>query len=335
MRSKFDLRHNLAKLKPETADDLVVLQNVITPGSFAKSKTLRSVEVRRGDEKIKAGKRSVILKISVEKAEFHETTGKLRLMGKIIEAPEGIEKAYHTIEIGPFSFLEVEKEWKKWEIDKIKGAETKAERVLVCVLDETEADLWEIKERKRHLVHLTCSLGKASGVSTKPKFYSDIFNMLKEKQTNHIVIAGPAFAKEELNKYIKEKDRELSKKIILDSLMQTGETGLQELLRKGVLERVLKISRISEETKIVELLLEEIAKDGKAVYGIEETKKALEVGAIETLIISDKKIREFEDLVEIAEKMKSKVMIISSDHEAGEKLFRLGGIAGLLRYKIS
>ena len=41
-----------------------------------------------------------------------------------------------------------------------------------------------------------------------------------------------------------------------------------------------------------------------------------------------------EELLEEADKIGTKVMIISSEHQNGEKLFRMGGIAGLLRYKI-
>ncbi len=96
----------------------------------------------------------------------------------------------------------------------------------------------------------------------------------------------------------------------------------------------MKHSRISEETEAVEKLLSEIAKDGLAVYGLKETQKALEAGAIETMLVSDKKVRDVEDLIERAEKQKAKILIVSSEHQSGEKLLGLGGVAGLLRYKV-
>ena len=74
-------------------------------------------------------------------------------------------------------------------------------------------------------------------------------------------------------------------------------------------------------------------KEGKAIYGKDETQQAILAGGVELLLISDMKVRELEDIMEQAEKMKSKVMIISSKHASGQKLLGLGGIAGLLRYQ--
>lgn len=334
MKSVFDLKHNIGKVNPENLDDLWILSEIIIPGDLVTAKTLRGVEVRRGEEKEKVGRKLVILKIRVEKIELSE---RLRLSGKIVEGPSDIERGYHTIEVEPNTFLTVEREWKKWEIDKIKSASKKPEPILICILDETEADFYFLKERSEHLLHLTCKgLGKGNGISKKPEYYGNIISELKnkEKDMKKIIIAGPGFAKEEISKLIKEKAKELKEKIIVDTVSHTQDLGLQELLRRGVIERIIFTSRISEETAVVEKLLEEIAKDGKAVYGLEQIKQALESGAVEILLISDKKVREFEYILENAEKMKSKVMIISSKHASGEKLYGLGGIAALLRYKI-
>ncbi|MFZ3076886.1 MAG: mRNA surveillance protein pelota [Candidatus Aenigmatarchaeota archaeon] len=334
MKSSFDLKHGIGKITPENMEDVFLLSSVITPGSLLTARTIRSREIRRGDEKVKGKKESIVLTISVEKVEFQEDKG-LRAGGKIIKCPEDLEHGYHSIEIAPNDFITVEKPWRSWEIDKIKKAEKKAEKVLVCVLDETEADIWIVQERAKHLVHFVCSLGKKSGISTKPQYYSAIYDYLKSKEDmKHFIVAGPAFAKEELSDFVRQKYRKLAEKISIHPLSQTGEAGLQELLKAGILEKLLKQSRISEETEAVERLLSEIGKDGLAVYGLKETQKALEAGAIETLLVSDKKVREVEDLLEQAEKQKAKILIVSSEHQSGEKLLGLGGVAGLLRYKV-
>ncbi len=330
MKSSFDLKHNIAKITPENMDDVYLLEKIIVPGTLITAKTVRSREIKRGDEKVKGKKESMVLTIKVEKIEFREDYG-LRAGGKIVSGPEDVERGHHTIEILPNTFLKIEKKWKSWEIDKIKSASKKQEKVLVCILDEIEADLWLVQERKKHLIHLTCSLGKKSGVSTKPQYYAELAKQIKQNESDYVVIAGPAFAKEELAAYLKEKGVE--KKITVDTVSHTGESGLHELFNRGILERVAKFSRISEETQIVEKLLSEISKDGKAVYGREETKKAIEMGAVEILLVSDKKVRENEDIIELAETLKTKTMIISTEHQSGEKLYNLGGIGGILRYK--
>ncbi|TRZ54678.1 mRNA surveillance protein pelota [archaeon] len=351
MKSSFDMKHGIGKITPENMEDVYLLSSIITNGALLTARTIRSREIRRGDETVKGKKESIVLTISVEKTEFQDEKC-LRVGGKIVKGPEDLEHGYHSIEIAPNDFITVEKSWRSWEIDKIKKAEKKAEKVLVCVLDETEADIWLVQERAKHLVHFACSLGKKSGISTKPQYYSAIYEYLKGKEELkyarkaelsgmpksedfvHFVVAGPAFAKEELSDFVRQKYRKLAEKISIHPISQTGEAGLQELLKSGILEKLLKQSRISEETEAVEKLLSEIGKDGLAVYGLKETQKALEAGAIETLLVSDKKVREIEDLLERAEKQKAKILIVSSEHQSGEKLLGLGGVAGLLKYKV-
>lgn len=352
MKSSFDLKHGIGKITPENMEDIYLLSSVITPNALLTARTIRSREIRRGDEKVKGKKESIVLTIIVEKAEFQDEKC-LRVSGKILRGPEDLERGYHSIEIAPNDFITVEKQWRSWEIDKIKKAEKKAEKVLVCVLDETEADIWLVQERAKHLVHFVCSLGKKSGISTKPQYYSAIYDYarkffefsasrkpsvfvdLKSKEEiKYFIVVGPAFAKEELSDFVRQKYRKLAEKISTHQISQTGEAGLQELLKSGILEKLLKQSRISEETETVEKLLSEIGKDGLAVYGLKETQKALEAGAVETILISDKKVREVEDLLEQAEKQKAKILIVSSEHQSGEKLLGLGGVAGLLRYKV-
>ena len=94
---------------------------------------------------------------------------------------------------------------------------------------------------------------------------------------------------------------------------------------------------LEKTTKIVEKLFEEIAKNGNFAYGFDEVKNALDAGAIETLLVTDKLVRtkKADELLEKAKKTKSKFMIISTVHDSGKKLEGLGGVGALLRYKIS
>ncbi len=333
MKSSFDLKNGIGRITPESLDDVYLLEGIITPGAVLKAKTLRSREIWRGEERVKGKKEMILIAIAVEKILFAEN--QLRVNGKIVEGPEDLERGYHTIEIEPGTFFTLQKDWKSWEIDKIKKAAKQHEKVLICIMDESEADIFLMQERAKHITHFTCSLGKKSGVSTKLQYFADILNVFRNyEDVKYFFVAGPAFAKEDLLKYLKEKDREVAKKVIIETVQQTGELGLGELLKGGSLAKVIKLSRLSEETSAVERLLEEIAKDGLAVYGLNETQKALESGAVEVLLVSDKKVREFESELEKAEAVKTKIMIISSEHQSGAKLLGLGGIAGFLRYRI-
>jgi len=335
MRSGFDLKHNIGKITPESQEDLSILEEVITPGTLITAKSPRSVKIRREGELIRAktGRREVIMKLEVEKIELKD---KLRLTGKILEAPEDVEKGYHTIEVEPDKFLRVEKVWKSWEIDRIKSAERKTELVLICILDENETDFYFLKERYKHLFSI---VSEASGKRFDSKksevkrneYYVKIIEELKKRseKVRKIIIAGPGFARDDLQNLIKQRSKDLLDKIIVEFTYQSGNLGLQELLKKGLIEKLTKYSRITEETKAVEKLLEEINK-GKGFYGMEKTREALDNGIVSLLLVSNTKVRDYEDLLDKADKLRCNIMVISSEHEAGEKLVGLGGIAALV-----
>ncbi len=327
MKSTFDPKHDLGKITPENLDDLFVLKDIITPGCLVKAKTPRSVQVKRGEETVKVGKRYVTLTVIAEKVELSD---RLRVGGRIAEGPEDMERGFHTITIEPGTFVTIQKQWKPWELNKIKIAEKKQEPVLVVILDDREADLYVVTEKTDHKAHITGGVGKAVEQKS-PEYLGKIISDLKKYEMK-IIIAGPGFTKEDLIKQVRDAD--VKKRITVDSVSHTGEVGLQELINRGTIEKIIVGSRISEESEVVEQLLTEIMKEGKAVYGLDETRDALEQGALEVLLISDMKVRELEDVMDYADKVRTKVMIISSRHQSGEKLLGLGGIAGLLRYKI-
>jgi protein pelota len=332
MRFSFDLKHNTVKITPQTQSDLFILEEVITPESFVTAKSPRSVKIKRDGQMVRAksGRKEVVMKIQIEKTELKE---KLRLTGKIIEAPDTVDKGYHTIEVEPGKFLKIEKEWKSWELDRIRSAQIRSEPVLVCILDDEEADFFFLKERYNHLLHIRANVpGKSFETkradAKRKEYYKKILDKIKkeEKKVKKILVAGPGFTKEDIQEIIKSREKSLLDKLMINSTYQTGKLGLQELLKKGLLEKIGKMSRIEEETKAVERLLEEMG-EGKAVYG-DKLKEAIESG-LELLLVSDKKIRDFEEILDLADETKTKIMVVSSEHPAGERLLELGGIAGL------
>ena len=84
-------------------------------------------------------------------------------------------------------------------------------------------------------------------------------------------------------------------------------------------------------------LLTEIAKNSsKVVYGLKQTKNAINLGAVSELLILDTKVagENMGDAMDMVENMKGEVMVVSSEHEGGKQLESLGGMAAILRYEI-
>ena len=110
----------------------------------------------------------------------------------------------------------------------------------------------------------------------------------RKEQLKGILLGGPGATKEYLYKenYL---HHELQARVILP-LFDTGYTdeyGLKELVEKAT--RTLHGLEITEEKRIVQRLLGEIrkAESGLAAYGPVDVNHALEVGAVDTLLISE------------------------------------------------
>jgi protein pelota len=112
----------------------------------------------------------------------------------------------------------------------------------------------------------------------------------------------------------------------------TGETGLNEAIKRGALRKLVQNSRIADETALLEEVFEELRKDGKVEYG-EPVRNLAEQGAVEKLVITEEEFRENQELVKTVEQNGGEVQKIHTDHEAGMRLENFGGIAAILRYK--
>jgi len=110
----------------------------------------------------------------------------------------------------------------------------------------------------------------------------------KKEQLKGILLGGPGATKEF---FLKEGflHYELQQKVVLP-LFDTGYTdehGLKELVEKAT--QTLHGLELTEEKRLVQRLLAEIrkAEAGLAVYGERDVAHALELGAVETLLVSD------------------------------------------------
>lgn len=325
---KQNLRKGVMTLKIESYDDLWHLKHVIEQGDLITSKTLRRRAIKSGGE-IKLGEREpVVLTLEVEKIEFQRDI--LRATGKIRKGPEKIQLAsYHTIQIKPGTILKVQKEWKKHQITRIKKAQIKQPLLFLCLIDREQADFAILKESG---IEFLGSI-KCKGEEEREKYYENIMENL-ERQSFLIIVAGPGFERENLFNFVKEKNPKLADNIILEHASYIGMPGIKEVVKTSA-NKILKETRIARETNLVEELLKRIKTDGLVVYGKKETLQAVNLGAVDTLLISLEKIPEFEKLMEQAEKFGGKVSIISSDHELGEQFLHLGGVAGFLRFRIN
>ncbi|MEM5872119.1 MAG: peptide chain release factor aRF-1 [Candidatus Aenigmatarchaeota archaeon] len=282
----------------------------------------------------------------------------------------------------------------KFVLDPLKEMIREREIFGLIVLDKSEADIGILKGKKiihlKHLDSLVPGKTEAGGWSQaryariREGLLNDFMKKVGEIATQHfdehkdiigVLIGGPGpvkdtFASGDFLRY------DFKKKIIgVIDTSYTGEYGLEELVNRA--EEALKEASVMKEKKLLTRFFNELARDsGLAIYGFKEVVEALQMGNVETLLISEKfdwvkakikciKCNEEKDVVmlrnklenlkclkcnelyeilaekdltdeiiKMAEEKGTNVEMISDETKEGVQLKEMGGIGGILRYKL-
>jgi protein pelota len=179
------------------------------------------------------------------------------------------------------------------------------------------------------------------------QYFSQVTNSLRQiwtTQRQPIVLVGAGFVKNDYAKFLAGEAVDINKAVAdVKSVNNGGTAGIYEALRSGVLLKAASQLRVVEETKVMEEVMKQLGKgEGKIAYGVTEVENAVNLGAVEKLVIADSLLREagdeqrlqLEKLMREVERRNGEVTVVSTEHEAGSNLVALGGIAALLRFAI-
>lgn len=322
---KSDRRDGYVRLEIENEDDLWYLKDIIKKGDVLKTQTLRTKLDGRE-------KKSVVLELEAEKIEYQEN--RLRVTGEIKQGADDIEMGYHTFNLEPGKEFEMWKNFTEEEWDLLQEAKNhESYKVLFCLVQKGEADFYIVEESGiKDLSKVDVNVpGKLySDQETGESFYREVKDVITRsiEDIDYLVLGGPGFEKDKVKNLL--SDEELEKTFMQDTSV-TGRTGLNEAIKRGALDKVVKDSRISQESEIIQEFLDSVRDGGEATYG-EEVNDLVEQGAVEKLLLTSKSYRENPELAKKAEQMGGDVEVVHTDHEAGERLENLGGKGAILRY---
>ncbi len=343
-----DMENDRIKLQTENLNDLWHLQHLISPNDIVTAYTWRRPESE--SDKIRPDRREkerVKLTIRVKEVEFQEFSNKLRVLGTIKKGPDLGD--HHTINIDTDTDFTLTKDWESDQLERLEEAKKASKRptVLLVAADDETASFGLV--RQYGLEELTEIKSTTSGKmyesdreKSESEYYgnvcSAIRNYYSSEDIQSVIVAGPGFAKKEIHSVLKEKYPEIAENTHLGATSHTGRSGLNEIIRRGIVKRVSNEDRTSKETELVEKLMEEVSKDGKGTYGIEKVREAIDAGAVDKLLVADKILREErEDVRPLMEDVRDKggkVVVISSEHDSGKQFLRMSGLGALLRYKL-
>ncbi|OIO20774.1 mRNA surveillance protein pelota [Candidatus Micrarchaeota archaeon CG1_02_47_40] len=340
---KTNLREGILKLIPENTEDLYHIERVLVSPDHILSKTWRRWKPSEND----AGQKVMVdIELEAEKIEFSQELNRLRITGKIISGTpeEYVQRGqYHTIDVETGFPFSIKKEWKNYQIERLKKAvrESKKPKVEMLVLDDEKALFatltgigisWGVEIESR------ASKRDEKFSQKQSEYYGNIMALLEKAKAEKIIIAGPGFTKDNIKKFISMKAPQLLKRITFDSVSYAERSGISELLARGTVAKIAQENEIELQSQLIEKFTEYVAREkGLAAWGVEDVKKAIEYSAISDLLVLDsvlRKRKDVEKIVEGAEKAGAKLHIFSEETPPGEKLAGFSGLAAILRFKI-
>ncbi|KAI3404841.2 DOM34 [Candida oxycetoniae] len=368
-------------LVPEDSEDLWYLYNLIQKGDTVQLLTHRNVkkgnpnQVTKG--KAKMEKILVKLRLLVEDIDYVASDSTMRINGKSLLQQEYIPlNSYHTAEVELNKEISIVKEsWDEYDmtlLDDLCSIEKKAD-IGAVVFQEGVAHVCYVTDQMTVLqAKIEKSIprkNKDYGTRDLDKAMNSFFNMIIQAIIRHfdfeklkvIILASPGFLANSLYERLIQECTNLqssgntkdakrfniiltNKHKILVAHCSTGYLqGLEEVLTDSSLSKKLADTKFYEESDVLMKFQKALNDDdGRAWYGLDEIRKALQMDAIRFLMVSDelfqnddvKTRRMYIDICEQAKSMGAKVYIFSSLHESGIQLNQLTGVAALLKYPV-
>jgi len=333
------------RLRLETPSDLWRVARLVRRGDLVgASTTRRDPEAPEGAAAAERERRRVWLVVRAEQVEFHDFSRHVRVTGPIVEGPFD-QGRYHTLDLA----VDEDVALRKPEVtaaDRVlldEGRQAKDEaRLLIACVDWGESSLVRLRGRALEpVLDLNRTLAgkrfsKSQAEKDRSVYLDELVTAVRRElpEAQGVVIAGPGFLKEELSHRLVEVDPKLRGRLKVLPTAEAGRAGVHELLRSGRAAEALQGSVAAEEAELVEQLLQALAGGRRAAVGIAEVKEATAQGAVETLLVSEGRLRspEFVEVLDRVRSGRGRVLIVRDDGEAGHRLIGLGGVGGVLRY---
>ncbi|MGC8538287.1 MAG: hypothetical protein ACP5MK_00245 [Candidatus Micrarchaeia archaeon] len=329
---------NTLKLRIDSPDDLYVIQRALNSGDSVEGKSYRRFKSTEGDI---GSQKEIEVRISIEKAELDKVSGKLRLTGKILWGrPERYISiaSYHTLNIGVGDEVRITKpEWKGYIIKMFKEAEKESRkpRLGIIAMDDEKATVSQAKGYGIEIIaeirsHLSKRMKMREYEEEKQKYFNEIIKMIGSISASTVIVAGPGFMKNDLEKYIKEKGIKIGKNIVYASASDAERSGIREVMQSPEAMRLLEAEHIKKEFELLNKFMSGLrlnasfSKEEK----IKDSIESYEAGAI---IVNDDMLNDAKakELLDLAESHNISIYIFNSDDDAGMQLKGFGGIGSI------
>ncbi|KAL4382327.1 hypothetical protein HN51_005944 [Arachis hypogaea] len=357
---------------PEEPDDIWILYNIINPGDYVTADTSRKVHHQLNDAKTTTASRvklSIHLKVTCR--DFHKDSSTLRIHGRNLEPNNYIAVgSFHTLTLERNKPFELHK--KLWKDDVIEALQERENHeacpeaeLAVILFQQDHAEIYLIGKGVTAMVSKVETSSSRSGgrkssssspssSNSKNVFFREVFTaFIKHVDLNKVkntVIASEDSKKDEFRRFMISEAKRMKMRSIEENIGRIvvaaggGCNGdLKDLLGEGTVINLMKDSKVGLQIRALKKVWDMVSSDSdRACYGPKSVESAQEMGAIETLLISDELYRSDEVairkrhgcLVKAVRESGGDALVYSSMHVMAEQLQQLTGIAAILRFPL-
>lgn len=348
-------RHtDLLRLRVTSTDDLWTISHLCRPrrriGMMGERRDQTTAGLEGGRAKAAARKRMWIV-LEIHSVEYQTFSDTLRAHGVIHEA--GFDKGSHhthVISVGDEIELTVEGGFPAEDRQLIAEAKRHSSKstVAIAVTEADEVLLFEVTMHGlREVAAFTMRGGgkyegsTESSTTVRSGFMKKVARDIDLQLNSGIplVICGPGMARDRLAEMLRAEGSERPLRSVATSI--GGRAAANEVLVDGLAAELLSDHALTKQINLLEEAFSRMVKAGDVAYGEDALVKAMDQGAIETLLVLADKLRDDESRIDGSSwsewcsrvsGLGGELVQCTADHDAGLQLEGMGGAIALLRY---
>ena len=340
---------NSISVIPEDSEDLLNLRRIIKKDDKVIGDTTRVLKQDRDYSRPDKGERiKVRVALMVEKISLDDVLDRLRVGGTIYESsnesvPHG---SHHSLILKLNDGITISKKrWLPMEKKLLESGNNQVGFVLVAI-DTSDSGIARL--RGTHLEFMPNIYSGSGGKRYKTsfnieKFFEQVLQALASifKQGDTIIIFGPGQTKKRFANFVEKSQRlQKSKITVVDGIDSGGEDGIYTFTKSETIHEIMSESKLAKVLSIIgRVMVLASRKSGKFTMGYAQTFNANQMGAVESLVFSDKAIQDngeqkMMDFLNDVESKGVKIYSVDSSTDIGLRVTGLGGIIALLRYSV-
>ncbi|MEO2202113.1 MAG: mRNA surveillance protein Pelota [Nitrosopumilus sp.] len=332
----------------EDSDDLLNLRRIIKENDKVVGDTTRVLKQDKDYARPDKGERiRVRISLIVEKISLDDVLDRLRVGGIISESnnesvPHG---SHHSFILKINDGITISK--KKWSPIEKKLLESNNNQVGFVLIAIDTGDCGIARLRGTHLEFMPNIYSGSGGKRYKTNFNIEkFFEQVQQavstvlKEGDLIVIFGPGETKKRFSNFIQKSQNFQKFNIqIVEGIDSGGEDGIYIFTKSQTMREIMSESNLAKASSIIdEVMILANKKSRKFTMGFDETFNANQIGAVESLVFSDKAIQDDEqkmiDFLNNVEDKGVKIYSVDSSTDIGLRVTGLGGVVSLLRYAV-